>query len=172
MAGRQTIQRVPRGLLDMLLMKGTGDTPTELAAQVLGTIDLSQLYQNDKMEQVTGTTSTINLNGFWGVGSGMTVPAGELWLLHNLSAYFVTNLAAGEEYQIGCAIFRAQWTYVQLSPNYSPLCSGINDRPAVGWQFERPEILRPSDNLGVNCTHILAGAHVARVTAWITRLTT
>lgn len=171
MAGPLTIQRYPRGLLDLLGSKSSGDNPTELAPTVAGIIDLGYMYQFDKVEGRTATTNVVNLNGAWGVtGPTLVVPAGEVWLLHNASANANANLAAGESYTINVAIYRSQWSQWQLSPNQGS-GSGITARPAVGWQFDRPELLRPSDTFGIYCSNITAGATQFTVSAYITRLT-
>ena len=171
MAGPLTIQRYPRGLLDLLGSKSSGDNPTQLSPVVVGQIDLSALYQFDKVEARSATTNVANLNGAWAVtGSNLTVPAGELWLLHNLSANANANLAAGEAYTINAAIYRSQWSQWQLSKAQGS-GSGITARPAVGWQFDRPEILRPGDSVGVYVSNITAGASQFTLNAYLTRLT-
>lgn len=170
MAGPLTIQRYPRGLLDLLGSKSSGNNPTDLVPMVQGIIDLSYMYQFDKVEVVSATTNVVNLTGAWGVtGTGATVPAGQLWLLHNLTATQNNASAVGEAYQIYPAIFRAQWTSWQLGPTFGS-SSGAGTRAAIGWQLDRPEILRPSDSLGVFGQHVTAGASQFTCFAYITRL--
>lgn len=170
MAGPLTIQRYPRGLLDLLGSKSSGENPTDLVPAVQGTIDLSYMYQFEKVELVNATTNVVNLTGAWGVtGTAFTVPAGELWLLHNLTVTANAQLAAGESYRIRAAIFRAQWTNWQLGSD-TGVGSGVGTRPSIGWQFERPEILRPSDSVGLFAEQVAAGASQFTAYGYITRL--
>lgn len=171
MATPLTIQRFPRGLLDLLGSKSNGDNPTVLSPTVVPILDLSAMYQFDKMEARSATTNVVNLAGAWAVtGTQLTVPAGEIWLLHNLSVNANANLAAGEAYTLVPAIYRTQWSKWQLGPDFAS-GSGVGTRPSVGWQFERPEIMRPGDTVGVYVTSIASGASQFTLDGWICRLT-
>lgn len=170
MADPLTIQRYPRGLLDLLGSKSSGQNPIVLAEVVQPTIDVSALYQFDLVDARSATTNAANLPGAWGVtGTNLTVPAGELWLLHNLSFAANTNLAAGESYKVTGAIFRSQWSQWQLGPTYAEV-SGVNTRPALGWQFQRPEIMRPGDSVGVYVLDVQAASEQFTVSCYLTRL--
>lgn len=170
MATPLTIQRFPRGLLDLLGSKSNGDNPTVLSPTVVPILDLSAMYQFDKMEARNASTNVVNLTGAWAVtGSIFTVPAGEIWLLHNLSVNSNANLGAGESYTLVPAIYRTQWSQWQLGPN---ACSGsVGNRPSIGWQFERPEIMRPGDTVGVYVSAVAAGASQFTLNGWVCRLT-
>lgn len=170
MATPLTIQRYPRGLLDLLGSKSNGDNPTVLAQAVAPVIDVTALYQFDLVESRSATTNAANLCGAYGVtGTHLTVPAGELWLLHNLSFAANTNLIAGETYQVRGAIYRSQWAAWQLS-EVAVACSGANTRPALGWQFARPEIMRPGDSVGIYVVEVQAASEQFTVNCYLTRL--
>lgn len=170
MADPLTIQRYPRGLLDLLGSKSNGQNPVQLAQVVAPVIDVSALYQFDLVEQRAATTNAANLPGAWGVtGSNLTVPAGELWLVHNLSLAANTNLVAGESYQVRGAIYRAQWSQWQLS-DQSVSCADAGSRPALGWQFHRPEIMRPGDSVGIYVVQVTAASEQFTVNCYLTRL--
>lgn len=172
MADPLTIQRYPRGLLDLLGSKSSGQNPVVLSEVVQPIIDVGQLYQVDLAEARSATTAAANLTGAYGVtGTNLTVPAGEVWLLHNLSLAANTNLAAGESYQVRGAIYRSQWAQWQLS-NASVSCGGVNTRPALGWQFHRPEILRPGDSVGIYVVDVQAASEQFTVSCYFTRLST
>lgn len=85
MAGPLTIQRVPRGLLHALAMKGTGDLPTELAPSIVGTYDVTTLYLGDNLRSLSSATSQpLTVDAFYSAPA-LQVPAGEIWLPLNFT---------------------------------------------------------------------------------------
>lgn len=77
MAGPLTIQRYPRGLLDALQMRGTGDAPHALSELLVGTFDTTQLYLADKLINAQHVNMGV-ASGF--TASNIVVPSGEIWL--------------------------------------------------------------------------------------------
>ena len=171
MAGPQTIQRVPRGLLDWFGNKGTGDSPSELSNVLTPTADVGYLYLADLVTAQQWPTNTVNLPGFWATtGTNARVPAGENWLLFSITVQMSSALAAGEAYTFRPVISRNVFAYVQAAPTGSSVTAGVGDIPVAGWQFERPEILRPGDQVGLWAERVTAGAHQAFVQAFYARL--
>jgi hypothetical protein len=154
MADIQTIQRVPRGLLDLLGSKGTGDTPHLLNAALVPVIDLWWLYALENQQQLNGNTANLatGSQGFQAAATTtFTVPDGEIWLLLNHSISF-GPLAAGDIIMGKPAIRRQGNNVILVAPVGcgSVVAAGANnDTPTVGWQLERPEIMKPGDQLGV-----------------------
>lgn len=88
MAGPFDVQRVPRGLLDALNMRGGGQTPKMLAQELAGSFELRELYAQDNRIQVDALGGA-PAAGFNTSGTA-TVPAGELWVVTHLGV-FVSN---------------------------------------------------------------------------------
>lgn len=85
MAGPLTIQRVPRGLLHALAMKGTGDLPTELAPAVVAMYDVTALYLGDNIRNTTLATSQPITADAWYSAPGLGPQPGEIWLPINVT---------------------------------------------------------------------------------------
>lgn len=82
MAGPQDIQRVPRGLLELLGMQSAGATPRELAPAVSPSIELMQFYALQQQISLGTTDATMAESD----AIEFTVPANRLWLLMNAGA--------------------------------------------------------------------------------------
>lgn len=91
MADRFTIQRVPRGVLELLGLRGSGDLPHDMAQEVRATLDIAPFYGMDLLRTVS------NLNAAPGTGwntsaTVLTVPAGEIWVMQNLTTSISTGV--------------------------------------------------------------------------------
>lgn len=88
MAGTLTIQRVARGLLNVLGNYG-GQTPPELADKIQGTIDTLQFFGQQQQTALFAT------NAAAASGSGLTiaVPSNQYWLLASLTARAIEQAA-------------------------------------------------------------------------------
>ena len=150
MAGRFTIQRPPRGLLGWLSMKGSGDTPSELAPFVSGHLDLTQLYLQDKSFQVTSNTANISVDGGAGDTNGLTrCPAGTFWFVSAYTAQRSVALAAGTNFTVQLAVLRASATSWQpLLPDQRVVLA--TEKFALGCMFPFGAlVMRPGDWLGI-----------------------
>ena len=161
MAGPKTIQRLPVGLLDILGMQSTGDTPHLIADEVQPVMDLTDLYLTDRLSRSIAQTAVIAAIGFAVAGTVTPLgPApGEQWMVYGLMtssgalaaatqityvmAVSRTSLAAGAQY-----LTRQQ---VVANPNIF----------AEGLTFERPLILRPGDQLGIFVSQLTAAPAIA-----------
>lgn len=157
MAGPFTIQRVPKGLLDLLNMKGSGLLPQDLGPNILGTLELLELYAQEKFVSARTATATANLNGFWAISGTTGVPDGEIWLLTALTASS-SNMAAGETYRLCLGISRAGFATLELLGEYQT-ASGVTQRIGIGHEFQPFTVLQPRDSIGVYVSDITAGAH-------------
>jgi len=164
-----TIQRAPKGLLDLLAMKGTGDLPHELSETLSASVDVMDLYLNESYQVQTFATLAIAAAGFAGAPS-LIVPQGEYWLLKTLSAQSI-NLNAGESYRLRNAILvnNPVLSSVIMSPNECS-ASGVLQRIGLGWYFEVPLLVRPADQLGVWVNDVTAGVHGMLITTTFYRL--
>lgn len=168
MAGPLTIQRLPRGLLDLLLMKGSGETPQQLAADVQASVDIGALYLVDKQEIVLNNTNVLAGTGFYGVGAPLTVPDRELWLVVNISA--ISNaMIAGDTVVGRCAITRAPTSagWIEIGPANSATGAG---QFSAGWDFAPYRLLRSGDSIGFFLNQRVAYASTISITATFYRL--
>jgi hypothetical protein len=74
------ISSLPKGLVALLGSKGLGESPRELADQVVGTVDLTQMYLLNDREFATGTNAAPAVGG--NVFTQLIVPTGEVWYVH------------------------------------------------------------------------------------------
>lgn len=86
-----TINRLARGLLDLLGNTNQGDNPSELLAQVRPSIDLGELYMSERIT-LFSQTGAIN-NGVPALDFSAEVPAGEIWLLRSLAYTIIVDTA-------------------------------------------------------------------------------
>lgn len=166
MAGQLTIQRAPRGLLDLLSLKGSGRAPTELAENITGVIDLTQVYLQDRLITANFSTAAVGAVGdFTAVNSA--VPPGELWVAYHLA--LAGTVPAGQAYRVRPAIFRRTGTVIGT---YGPT-AGVGaaaERINVGWDLEA-SLLWPGDNVGLGCEQVTAGTLAFSVYLYYARLT-
>lgn len=100
MAGPLTIQRFPKGLLGLLDMKGSGQTPPDLSSIVQPQIDVSALYMADARRSLGGGAGPNVLLGF-AFNNGSKVPEGEMWVVNNITVTVTTGGAVTGEYAAG-----------------------------------------------------------------------
>lgn len=163
---RLTIQRVPRGLLDLLSMKGAGQNPTELEEKITGIIDLTQAYLQDRLVTQTFATPAVGAVGDVGA-TGSNVPAGELWIAYSLS--IAGTVAAGNAYRLVPAVFRR--TGIVIS-QYGPRAQSYvaTERVALGWDLGGT-FMWPGDSVGLGCEQVTAGTTAFSVYLYYARLT-
>lgn len=153
MAGPQSIQRYPRGLIDLLGMRATGDTPQQLGGQVAGVLELLEFYLNDRMVP-NASAAGAPLAAIGNVTiPGLTVPARELWLLYELTVYIGT-IAAATACKFNGGILRSRGAgnvYNAVTDTVSVLAG---EQGYVGRKFDRPIILLPSDVIALQCVAI------------------
>jgi hypothetical protein len=157
----QTVQRYPAGLLSWLNMKGTGDTPHELARVLYGMLDLSELYGYDQQTSNIVATAVMTGLGTWPAASGLVVPPGEVWLLKSMNAVTGT-LAAATTYKGRCCILRASSIagIYDLGDHESSATTG--ERWAVSWTLPPPgRLMRQGDGLGVYVSAATVGTAAA-----------
>jgi hypothetical protein len=149
MAGAQDIQRFPKGLISILGMTATGETPHKLAQEVAPNLDLLDYYLLDRTQQLAFTSGVIAALGVTSCGPTSGPPAGKAWLVYD--AWFVIqNVAAAATIWLGLGIIR-QGTVANciIMPD---LYSGrliATESTMRAAHFEKPIIMRPGDVLGV-----------------------
>lgn len=160
------IGRSPLGLLELLNLKGSGANPRSLSEVLQGTLALDELYLAPLRGRTILSTSAISANGNY---AAVTVPAAELWLLHNVTYYTGTALGAGESYRLVPAIFWAGSTAGQQNLGVEKLWQAT-DRPAQGYDLPRPTILQPGVQIGLSCIAVSSGVAQFTVAAHYYRL--
>lgn len=154
MANPLTVQRLPRGLLDLLLMKGSGELPHELAENLVSTIDGTAFYLGDTFRHKVGLTIPIVAPGAQSVAE-LAVPPGEIWLPISLSVLSVP-LGAGVSYSVSPCLFRNNFAGFEILPGVSN--ATVGQAIGVGFQFSNMTQLRPGDAMGIMCHSVTAGA--------------
>ena len=109
MADRFTIQRVPRGVLELLGLRGSGDLPHDMAQEIRATLDIGPFYGFDLLRTPSSLLSAMSA-GF-NTSTALTVPAGEMWAVTNISAEISTAAASAATVNIG---------YKRLQDNTGP----------------------------------------------------
>lgn len=151
MAGPQTIQRLPRGLLDALKMKGTGQTPTELAAELRATFDTFDLYMLDALTIYSPAGSKSFAAGAW-FSISNDVPSGELWIV--IEASMLVSCAAATTItaaQLGYLRKGASTVASSVTPfhNVAGATLAASQQTSWGGPLAKPVILQPGDVIAI-----------------------
>lgn len=157
MAGPLDIQKVPRGLLDALGLKGSGRSPVALAPETRLTFPSDWAYLYDAATRTQG----VNLTGTNGFNTSWTVPFGECWIVTQLTG-LVTN-GVGVTCVMAPAVIRIGAT---LFPQvYGPPVSCVASmQTCTGFNFDiGAMILRPGDVGGVFLTSVAGGTPTSAV---------
>lgn len=142
MADRYDIQRFPVALLDLLGMKGTGDTPHTIAGDISLGLDITDLYLAQRRTVVTGQTA-IPMTGTGSFAAvGALVPSGELWVVYGVTATLATPTAAATALRYWAAYTHYSSSLIGLTDSVSV---GANDNAAVTRVYEKPAIFVPGD---------------------------
>lgn len=151
MSGPLTIQRIPKGLLDALNMKGSGQTPMDLAPMVSAQFDATVLYLQD-IRRVNGpiVMATPNL-GAYQTNVGSTVPSGEMWMMIQAMFRLTTDATGGGRFAIGYGTpgNTPSQTFA-LFPSDQVITAGTASNYSYGRAFQLGElILPPGYNIGI-----------------------
>jgi hypothetical protein len=144
MADKYTIQRLPVGLLDLLGMQSTGDTPHSIAESVIPSIELTDLYLTDRLASIFGSSGALNATTSGNVAN-QGPPDGYQWLLYGCS-YTSGAVAAAASISWVPAIYRASLGAYQAFGEKQLLAA--TQIAAKGIWFERPLVMRPGDRCG------------------------
>lgn len=99
MADRFTIQRVPRGVLELLGLRGSGDLPHDMAQEIRATLDIGPFYGFDLLRTPSQLIAAV-ANGF-NTHANLTVPSGEIWAMTNITAEISTGAGAAVVASLG-----------------------------------------------------------------------
>ena len=108
----------PRGLLGLLGLRDYGGVPSDLGAQVLASIDVTQfLMLNRETIYSTPVASggTVGWKSFR--SAGMSVPPGEIWYVHEFSIEASLGAGISAHIQPGYAESDSSYTVIGLSQN-------------------------------------------------------
>lgn len=152
MAGPQTIQRYPVGLLPFLGIQSAGVAPSEISGTVAPTLDVLDFYTRDRIENVQ--IGGINLGPAIGLignaNSGGTPAANELWLVYGVSLQTTAQAAATTgRYQLALWLQGLSSTAVTI-PVGNKLSLAAGDAGSMGqWFDSKPVLFKPGDTLAV-----------------------
>lgn len=144
MAGPQDIQRYPRGLIDLLGMRATGETPHKLAQDMSGVLELLELYLNDRLTpNASASAGNIIATGDVPI-TGLTVPEREMWLIWEMT--LTTGLfAAATAANVTGGLLRNRGSgnvFTALTPTQKVVAA---EQACVGSKFDRPVIALPGN---------------------------
>jgi len=154
MAGPQSIQRYPAGLLDLLGMRGTGECPHELSGFVLPIVQMDDLYRWQRRVRVGANTTVAPAAAgtFYACGT-LDIPQGSIWLVVDVVAKTGAVMPAATGLG-GVPVFNVSGRQFALADE---------KRAAVGEQlwtarhYDQPLIVAPQASggtFGFQCTQI------------------
>lgn len=153
MAGPQDIQRYPRGLIDLLGMRATGDTPHQLGSQVAGTLELLELYLNDRMVPNAAAAAAPPA----AIGNvqipGLVVPDRELWLVFE-ATFYVAQIAVATALKFTGGVLRNRGSGNVFSALVPPISVPALEQGYVGVKFDRPVLMLPGNVMSAQVTAI------------------
>lgn len=153
MAGPQDIQRYPRGLIDLLGMRATGDTPHKLAPEISGGIEMLELYVNDRMiPNASAGAAPVAALGNYQI-PGLVVPDRELWLIFELT-FYIGTIAAATALRYTGGILRARGSGNVFSALLPQVAVAAGEQGNVGMKFERPVIGLPGNIITANVNQL------------------
>lgn len=154
MATPQDIQRYPRGLIDLLGMRATGDTPHLLAQQMNSTLEMIDFYLNDRLEFNTQllAAAPAALGNFQFPGT--IVPQGEMWAVYDYTVNCGGPIAVATAMKFSPVIFRNQ-SIVGNAAAYGPaIAVAAGENGVGGIRFERPNLVMPGQSFGIQVSQI------------------
>ena len=172
MAGPLDIQRLPYGLVDLLGMKGSGDTPHTLNENIAVTLaDGADYYLAPRRSILQGDTAiNIAATGYF-AAVGLAPAAGEIWLVYNVTCSVNNATAAATALKIWGGYVKSSTASLDCQIT-EQLVLGASDWGSTSRQFERPQVFLPGDSFGVRCG-ALTGVPAAngRITIDVARIT-
>jgi len=153
MAGPQDIQRFPRGLIGLLGMQATGDTPHKLSDTVVPSIDLLPFYLNDRQTfqsfPISAAPTVAGVLQF----TTSVVPDGTMRFVYN-AGVFAPATAAATALKFRLCVFRSPGlngeTYIG-----EQLSLGALDSGTIAASFDAaPMILLPGQSFGIRTVTI------------------
>lgn len=156
MAGPLTIQRVPRGLLDFLGLRGSGQLPSELAPSIYGMVDTTVLYALPTLRWVNSQNAAANTS--WLKYCTQTVPSTEMWVVCSCWATATTGAATTIQ-AVRPALRRAAGgafdNYIDALQQ-TPIA--INSDVRYGWTFPYGQlVMSAGDTIGLALQGIAGG---------------
>jgi hypothetical protein len=159
------INQQPLGLLSLLSIKATGDTPKTLGSELIPTLDLTNAYVASQLVRFNSVTPAVNAPGVFG---GIVVPPGEVWIVPQFAIVKNAVNGAGTSYRIRCGVIDAQ-TGVAYAVSATSDTSGVGDAVYLG--FGQPLIVPAGMQFALLCEQFAGIAAQFAVCVWYTHLT-
>lgn len=169
----QPINRVPPGLLSLLGIKSLGMNPAQLADELRGILDLTQLYTEAANETIFGTTPAVNAVGqfeFTNTGTRAKPNPGELWVVRRVAVAPTAALGAGTTYNVQLCTIHS--TYGQVTGMIGqPISATVGASPATGSTEGVPFLVSANTSIALWCNSLTLGVAANFIyTAQICRL--
>lgn len=153
MAGPQAIQRYPRGLIDLLGMRATGDTPHMLAGDIGGSLEMLEFYLADRLvPNAAAAGAAVTVVGDLAI-PGLIVPARELWLIYECTLTSGTT-AAATGFTATAGLLRNVGSGNVYSALTDPTVVGASSQANIGAKFERPVLALPGSQFNVRVSAV------------------
>lgn len=153
MAGPQDIQRYPRGLIDLLGMRATGETPHKLAQENSGTLEMLEFYLNDRMVPNAAAAAAPPA----AIGSvqipGLVVPDRELWLVSEMT-FYIAAIAVATALKFTGGVLRNRGSGNVFSALVPSITVPAQEAGYVGVKFDRPVLMLPGNVVAAQVTQI------------------
>jgi len=152
--GDQKIQRYPTGLIDLLGMRATGETPHNLAQDISASVDALDFYLWDRRVTLVGQSPVaISAVGWLANTTGATtIPQGEMWMLYDCSLR-LPPIAAATAISISLVVQR-QGPAAAWFPLTEEMVLPASTGGLRGFKRDQPLLLQPGDQFGTYCSSI------------------
>lgn len=156
--------RYPLGLLGLLDAKVQGKTPSELADFTQATIDIERYLLEQQIEVITDTTAVVAAVGrVFGAAGTLTVPQGELWVVHQYAVRPQGAYAAGTTYRFA-GMYEANRAVGTVSVGSFVVTDTIEgtvgERPTAGNNPQDYFIAGPGDRMGAWFSTVVLGTSI------------
>jgi hypothetical protein len=134
-------------------MRATGETPHKLAQDVSGSIEMLELYLNDRMVPNASAAAAPPA----AIGNvqitGLTVPDRELWLVFE-ATFYIAAIAVATAVKFTGGVLRNRGSGNVFSALTAPLSVPALEAGYVGAKFDRPVLMLPGNVVSAQVTGI------------------
>lgn len=162
------INRVPRGLLQLLQLKSGGANPNQLSPEVRGTVDLTNMWASQLVGAPILNNETINSAGDV---SDLSIQNPEIWFVYAVAAT-IQLTTAGDVGRCSIGVQGQTGGFLPFAQSETFTATATSQRVVAAAQFPNPLILTGSFDIRARCDQldIAAGTRVFSCQALAARL--